>query len=139
MSTVELNLPVAIAPAALDSPGKTVGQVVDRIGRHLRAADLEPEWVVVANFVDDAHESVRGLKADAPWPEPGDLHNRRRLCVSVSTGHCEGWLVQIDHVELQKVGDGGHWTSVPLVRIKTLTRSHAWSVAAAASRMLDID
>lgn len=141
MNSTELDLPVAVALAGapLDLDGKTVGQVVDAIGRHLRRAELEPEWVIAANFINDANDSMAGLKADAPWPPAADLHNRRRFCLSVETGRSEGWLVQIDHVCLHKAGDSGHWSSVPLVRIKTLTRSHAWAVAAAVSRLLDID
>ena len=136
-STIELDLPVALASAPFDTAGKTVGQVVDLIGRRLRQTELEPEWVVAANWVNDANDSVYGLKAEAPWPVTGD--RQVRLCLSVATGHSEGWLVQIDHVRLHKAGDDGHWSSVPLIRVKTLTRSHAWSVAAVVSRMLDID
>jgi hypothetical protein len=136
MNTTELDLPVALAGAPFDTVGKTVGAVVDLIATRLRKAELEPEWAVAANWVPNASDSMAGLKADAAWPERAD---RDRLCLSVAIGHSEGWLVQIDHVRLHAAGDSGHWSSVPLVRIKTLTRSHAWAVAAAVSRMLDID
>ncbi|MFX1670898.1 hypothetical protein PWR63_01085 [Paraburkholderia sp. A2WS-5] len=46
----------------------------------------------------------------------------------------------IEHVRFHEKGDGnGHWGSVPLIRIKTLNRTLAWSVAAVVSRLLDID
>jgi hypothetical protein len=133
MNTSELETPVA----PFETVGKTVAQVVSRIGQRLRMAELEPEWVVAANWVDDANDSIRGLKAEAPWPVIND--GESRLCLSVAIGHSEGWLIQIDHVRLHRAGDGGHWSSVALVRIKTLTRSHAWAVAAAVSRLLEID
>ncbi|MEK6295268.1 MAG: hypothetical protein V4793_28565 [Paraburkholderia tropica] len=136
MNTTELDLPVALANAPFDTVGKTVGAVVNLIATRLRKAELEPEWAVAANWVPNASDSMAGLKADAAWPERAD---RDRLCLSVAIGPSEGWLVQIDHVRLHAAGDGGHWSSVPLVRIKTLTRTHAWAVAAAVSRMLDID
>ncbi|WP_321788228.1 MULTISPECIES: hypothetical protein [Paraburkholderia] len=136
MNAIELDLPVALAAAPFDTVGKTVGAVVNLISARLRKAELEPEWVIAANWVNGANDSVAGLKAEAAWPDRVD---RDRLCLSVTTGPSEGWLVQIDHVRLHAAGDSGHWSSVPLVRIKTLTRSHAWAVAAAVSRMLDID
>jgi hypothetical protein len=141
MKSTELDLPVAVALAAapLNLVDKTVGQVIDAIGRHLRRAELEPEWILAANWVGDANDSMVGLKANAPWPASPGNDNQRRFCLSVETGHSEGWRVQVDHVCLHKAGDSGHWSSVPLVRIKTLTRSHAWAVAAAVSRLLDID
>jgi hypothetical protein len=133
MNTSELETPVA----PFDTVGKTVAQVVSRIGQRLRKAELEPEWVVAANWVDDANDSIRGLKAEAPWPVIND--GESRLCLSVAIGRSEGWLIQIDHVRLHRAGDDGHWSSVALVRIKTLTRTHAWAVAAAVSRLLEID
>ncbi|MBU9212292.1 hypothetical protein [Burkholderia multivorans] len=136
MNTTELDLPVALANAPFDTVGKTVGAVVNLMSRRLRQAELEPEWVVEANWINDGNDSVFGLKADAMWPDRVD---RDRLCLSVATGHSEGWIIQIDHVRLHAACDGGHWSSLPLMRIKTLTRSHAWAVAAAMSRILDID
>lgn len=137
MHTTELDLPVALVAAPFDTVGKTVDEVVTLIGRHLRKAEFEPEWVVAANWVNDTNDSMYGLKAEAPWPQSSG--REARLCLSVAIGHSEGWLVQVDHVRLHRAGDGGHWSSVPLLRIKTLTRSDAWAVAAAVSRMLDID
>lgn len=129
------DLDVPVAP--FETVGKSIAQVVSRIGQRLRKAELEPEWVVAANWADDPNDSIRGLKADAPWPVVTD--GESRLCLSVAVGRSEGWLVQIDHVRLHKSGDGGHWSSVALVRMKTLTRSSAWAVAAAVSRLLEID
>lgn len=133
MNTYELESPIA----PFETVDKTVAQVVSRIGQRLRKAELEPEWVVAANWVGDANDSIHGLKADAPWPVI--VGGESRLCLTVAIGHSEGWLIQIDHVRLHRAGDGGHWSSVALVRIKTLTRTHAWAVAAAVSRLLEID
>lgn len=132
MDTYELESPIA----PFETVGKTVAQVVSRIEQRLRKAELEPEWVVAANWLADANDSIRGLKAEAPWPV---IDGDSRFCLSVAIGHSEGWLIQIDHVRLHRAGDGGHWSSVALVRIKTLTRSLAWAVAAAVSRLLEID
>jgi hypothetical protein len=48
-------------------------------------------------------------------------------------------MIQIDHIRLIEQGESSHWRSWPLMRIKTLVRSQAWSVAAVVSRLLDID
>lgn len=36
-----------------DTSDKTVGEVVAHLARQLRAAEIEPEWIDVANFVGD--------------------------------------------------------------------------------------
>ncbi|EDT42968.1 hypothetical protein BamMEX5DRAFT_1273 [Burkholderia ambifaria MEX-5] len=33
----------------------------------------------------------------------------------------------------------GHWRTQPLIRIKTLARSHGWAVAKAVSSLLEFD
>ncbi|CAG9255027.1 conserved hypothetical protein [Paraburkholderia unamae] len=133
----ELDLPVALAAAPFETVGMTVRQVVSQIERRLRQSELDPEWIDVANVADDAHEARFGLRGDAAWPHTSARH--ARLCLSVATGHSEGWHVQIDFVLFVEDGERGGWRSQPLVRIKVLTRSHAWSVAAVVSRLLDID
>ena len=137
-STIELDLPVALAAAPFDTLGKTVAEVARQIGRHLCKTELEPEWVAIANYVGDAKTNVYGLRETAPWPQTDGP--RERLCLSVERGRSEGWIVHIEHVRFHEKGDGnGHWGSVPLVRIKTLNRTLAWSVAAVVARLLDID
>ncbi|MCP3712300.1 hypothetical protein M3I54_36070 [Paraburkholderia sp. CNPSo 3274] len=137
-STLELlDAPGVLDAAPFDTTGKTVGQVVDQICRKLRKTELEPEWVVVANYAENANDATFGAKPDAPWPETDG--RRSRLCLSVSIGRSEGWLVQIDHVHFVEEGGGSHWLSQPLVRAKVLNRSLAWSIAAVVSRLLDID
>lgn len=136
-STLELlDAPGTLDAAPFDTTDKTVGQVVDQICRKLRRTELEPEWVVAANFMGDANEAQYGSKGDSLWPPTGG--RRDRLCLSISIGNSEGWLVQIDHVRFVDES-GGHWLSQPLVRIKVLGRSHAWAIAAVVSRLLDID
>jgi hypothetical protein len=137
-STLErLDAPGALDAKPFETTGKTVGQVVDQICRKLRKTELEPEWAVAANFIGDENESRYGLKPDSPWPQIADRLDRFSL--SVSIGNSEGWLVQIDHVRFVDEADGGYWLSQPLVRIKVLSRSQSWAIAAVVSRLLDID
>ena len=133
-----LDLPVDLAQEQLDPLGLTAQAVVDRIGRTLRRLEVEPEWVCVANMIDDEKHNMYGLPSTAIWPEAGSRH--RRLRVSVERGCSEGWLVQTEFVHLTQGSDGcAAWVSQPLVRAKTLTRSQAWTIAAIIARMLDID
>lgn len=137
-STLDLlEAPGTLDATPFDTTGKTVAQVVSQICRKLRQTELKPERVVAANYAENANEAKSGPKPDSPWPEAGGI--RSRLCLSVSIGRSEGWLVQIDFVRFVEEGDGGHWLSQPLLRIKVLNRSLAWSIAAVVSRLLDID
>jgi hypothetical protein len=137
-STLErLDAPGALDATPFETNCKTVRQVVDQICRKLRKTELEPEWVVAANYFDDPHESRYGPKPEAPWPQMEDRLDR--LSLSVSIGNSEGWLVLIDYVRFVEEDEADHWSSQPLVRIKVLGRSHAWAVAAVVSRLLDID
>ncbi|WP_321936194.1 hypothetical protein [Paraburkholderia sp. J8-2] len=137
-STLELlDAPGALDTTPFDTTGKTVGQVVTQISRKLWRTELEPEWVSAANILDDVNESRYGPRPDSPWPQLGGRLDR--LCLSISIGNSEGWLVQIDYVRFVEDAPGGHWLSQPLVRIKVLSRSYAWAVAAVVSRLLDID
>ncbi|WP_205611505.1 hypothetical protein [Burkholderia sp. Nafp2/4-1b] len=58
--------------------------------------------------------------------------------MSVERGTTEGWIVLIDSVWLTEEGITGHWRTQPLIRIKALTHSHGWAVAAVVSNLLDI-
>lgn len=136
-STLELDLPVALAAAPYDTLGKTVGDVAREIGRQLGRTELAPEWVCISNFVGDPKSNVYGLRETAPWPQADGP--KERLSLSVERGRSEGWLIHVEHVAFHEKGEGGYWTSVPLLRIKTLSRTLAWSVAAVVSRLLDID
>jgi hypothetical protein len=133
-----LDRPAVASAELFDPVGMTVGAVVRRIDKVLRATDNEPEWLTVANFMNDAKHDVYGLPETAQWPETGGVHRRLRL--SVERGGSEGWIIQADFVQLVGEQNGsGWWKSQPLVRIKSLNRSQAWAIAAIVSRLLDID
>ncbi|RQV14887.1 hypothetical protein DF039_20785 [Burkholderia cenocepacia] len=117
--------------------GKTVEEVARYLEQALQAAGLEPEWVVVANQSRYANEDVFGRKPWSGWPV--DTENKRRSSVSIQRGLVEGWLVHTDTIWRDAELGVGHWRTQPLIRIKTLTRSHAWAVAAVVSNLLDID
>lgn len=134
-----LDLSVALAATPFDLLGKSVSEVVRQIEEALRHTEIEPEWVGIANTIGDDEESLYGLPPSAPWPECEGA--RERLAISVARGRSEGWIVQADHVcyRVAAPTGAGSWQSIPLMRIKSLSRSQAWSVAAAVSRMLDVD
>lgn len=131
-----LDLPVALAAAPFDTVDMTVGGVVDQVSRVLRRTELEPEWVTHANFIDGDCPDRFGLGPSAPWPAEQQY---RRLGLSVERGNSEGWIICVDSVELVRNSEAEFWKSIPLMRIKTLSRPQAWSVAAVVSRLLDID
>ncbi|WP_175949450.1 hypothetical protein [Burkholderia vietnamiensis] len=132
-----LDLPVELASVPFDPVGRNVGEVVRQVELALRKTEIEPEWVTVANHFADANEASYGLKPDSEWPEVGG--RRQRLSLSVERGMSEGWIVQVDYVRFHEADEGGHWTSQPLITIKTLSRSQGWAIAAVVSRLLDID
>lgn len=134
--SLTLDLPVALAAAPFDPAGKTVAEVVDHVSRALCRTENEPEWVTHANFIDEDCPDRFGLAPSAPWP---DESSYRRTGLSVERGNSEGWIINVDSVELIHIDEAEFWKSVPLMRIKTLSRSQAWSVAAVVSRLLDID
>ena len=131
-----MDLPVALTAAPFDPEGKTVAEVVDHVSRVLRKTGNEPEWVTHANFIDADCPDRFGLGPSAPWPVEQSNH---RLSLSVERGNSEGWIIRVDSVELVDKDEAGFWKSIPLMRIKTLSRSQAWAVAAVVSRLLDID
>jgi hypothetical protein len=134
--SVTIDLPAALSAAPFHLEGKTVAEVVDHVSRVLRKTESEPEWVTHANFIDADCPDRFGLGPSAPWP---DEQSNRRLGLSVERGNSEGWIIRVDSIELVCNDDAGFWKSVPLLRIKTLSRSQAWAVAAVVSRLLDID
>ncbi|MCA7888519.1 hypothetical protein LGM58_35650 [Burkholderia contaminans] len=136
MSEVQ-ERPVSRSQDAFELEGRTVAEVARYLEQSLRATELEPEWVTVANHFDDANEAIYGPKRSSAWPGGGDF--RRRTRVSIERGTAEGWIVLLDSVWLADEEATGHWRTQPLIRIKTLTRSHGWAVAVVVSNLLDID
>jgi hypothetical protein len=136
--TENLDLPVALAATPFDTEGKTVADVIRHVSRALRQSENEPEWVTHANFIDADCPDRFGLGPSAPWPREG---SNRRVSLSVQRANSERWIVHVDLIELAIHDDAKRdfWKSVPLLRIKALSRSQAWSIAAVVSRMLDID
>ncbi|MFM0046089.1 hypothetical protein PQR05_30175 [Paraburkholderia sediminicola] len=133
-----MDLPVELAAAPFDPVGKSVIDVVRQVEQALARTEIEPEWVSVANTVDDPNEEQYGLRSATEWPDT--FARRRRLSLSVERGTSEGWIIQADFVRFVEDGAGsGRWQSVPLMRIKALSRSQAWTVAAVVARLLDID
>ncbi|WP_229014142.1 hypothetical protein [Paraburkholderia gardini] len=128
---------MALSHAPFDPLGKTVGQVVRQVEQALARTEIEPEWVSVANIAEDNDEALYGLRSEAEWPDTQAA--RRRLSLSVQRGTSEGWIVQADYVHFVENGPAGTWQSFPLMRIKSLSRSQAWAVAAVVARLLDID
>ena len=128
----------ALQPSTPFHPaGKTIRQVVGHIECALRQSEIEPEWIDAANLVNDPNEDYFGLVDTRDWPDDGGP--RRRLVLSVARGYSEGWMIQIDFMQFFEVEEASHWKSQPVLRIKTLSRTQAWAVAAVVSRMLDID
>lgn len=131
-----MDLPVELAAAPFDPVGKSVAKVVDQVARALRRTEIEPEWVSMANYMDDSNEKQYGLRPATEWP--ATFAGRHRISLSVERGTSEGWIIQADFVRVVDEADGG-WQSIPLMRIKSLSRSQAWTVAAVVARLLDID
>lgn len=131
-----LDLPVALAAAPFDPEGKTLAEVISHISVALRKTESEPEWITHANFIDANYPDRFGLPPSAPWPV---VRSTSRLCLSVERGNSEGWIIRVDLIELVSSDQSEFWKCVALVRIKTLGRSQAWSIAAIVSRLLDID
>ncbi|MBN3785662.1 hypothetical protein [Burkholderia sp. Ac-20353] len=132
-----LDLPVEPASAPFDPVGKTVAAVAELIELALRMAGIELEWVAIANGLRHKNEATYGMDPCAEWPTVRP--RRQRMCLSVELAMSEGWIMQVDYVHFVEEGEGGHWRSVPVMRIMTLSRSQAWAVAAVVSRLLDID
>lgn len=123
---------------AFELAGKTVEVVARYVEQSLRATELEPEWVIVANHFKNMNEAVYGPKRWSGWPV-SDEH-RRRSSVSNERGRSEGWWIAlvVDDVWLHDGGAADHWRTQPLICIEMLSRSHGWAVAAVVSNLLDI-
>lgn len=115
--------------------GASVANVVEHLDQQLRGTDLEPEWLLPANFMDDANEAMFGPRPTRPWPEEKDW--RERFSVSICRGNSEGWIVHVDHIGY--VGEPLSMAALQkLIVCKCLTRRHASQVAEAITMMLDL-
>nr|WP_261378767.1 hypothetical protein [Cupriavidus gilardii] len=112
--------------------GASVANVVEHLEQQLRGTDLEPEWLLPANFIGDANEAMFGPKPTRPWPQERD--SQERFAVSICRGNSEGWIVHVDHIGYV----GGMATVQKLIVCKCLARRHACQVAEAITMMLDL-
>ncbi|GLC98119.1 hypothetical protein Tamer19_75280 [Cupriavidus sp. TA19] len=120
----------------IQTEGMSVDQVTSQLARTLRAIELEPEWIIPANFRADANEAQYGLLPDTAWPAE---HVRNRFAVSVDRGCSEGWRVHVDHIATNVEGRTCNTTLRKLVVAKMFNRDQAWQTARVISRALDID
>jgi hypothetical protein len=112
-----LDLPVALAAAPFDPVGKSVGEVARQVEHALARTEIEPEWVSVANSVDDPNEEMYGLRPSAEWPNT--FSRRRRLSLSVERGTSEGWIIQADSApETTPSASGGPATASQPLRMR---------------------
>jgi len=124
----------------LNVDGRTVQSVTNDLSRALYGGELEPEWLVVANFSDwsAAKQPRFGLRPSAIWPSTNG--GESRLVIDIDRGNSEGWLVTVAWLRWSGDDDtSGVWAWTPLVRAKTPSRTRAWATCAALSRMLEID
>ncbi|RWA55715.1 hypothetical protein AU476_06310 [Cupriavidus sp. UYMSc13B] len=125
----------AITVSPIETKGKYIFEVADDVRRRLRSAELEPEWLNAANFMDDENEALYGPKSSRQWPQLGA---RERLAISVQRGRSEGWAVFVDRIGY--LGDAPNLatTAQKLLVGKTLSERHAWDTVRAISKMFDI-
>lgn len=135
MSEIATSLPAS--GLVFGQSGRSVGAVVRRVEKALQSTEIEPEWVSVANVADDDDEAVYGFRSTSLWPDLGGP--RQRLTLSIERGASEGWIIQANYIAFVESGSSRCWQSHPLLRIKSLSRSQAWAVAAVVARLLDID
>ncbi|ABX19269.1 MULTISPECIES: hypothetical protein [Burkholderia cepacia complex] len=127
-----LDLPVELANVPFEPVGKTIGEVAGEIDRALRSAGLAPEYVVPANGYADAPEELHGLRGTSVWPKVP--YRAGYPCVSVlrfdrGAGVLVSFVGAVD----------GCWRIQRAIRIAARCRSHAWAIAAAVSRLFDLD
>ncbi len=136
VSGVPFLEPLMQTVTPISTEGRTVDQVTHLLARTLRAIELEPEWIVPANFLADANEARYGLLPGADWPAE---HARHRFAVSVERGISEGWRVHVDHIATAVEGPAGSAILRKLVTAKMFNRDQAWQTARVINRALDLD
>jgi hypothetical protein len=121
----------------LDVEGKTVGEVCSMLCKVLRSTELEPEWLVSANMLDDADEATNGARMDRVWPADSVWN---RVAVSVAIGRSEGWIVHVDWISRTEIPDavGRGYAVMPLLRAKVFVPDQAWQLARFIARAIDV-
>jgi hypothetical protein len=117
--------------------GKTVGDVCSMLCKVLRSTELEPEWLVAANMLDDANEATSGARMDRVWPADSVWN---RVAVSVDIGRSEGWIVHVDWISRTEIPDvaGRGYAVMPLLRAKVFVADQAWHLARCIARAIDV-
>lgn len=121
----------------LDVEGKTVGEVCSMLCKVLRKTELEPEWLVTANMLDDPNEATNGARMDRLWPADSVWN---RVAVSVDIGRSEGWIVHVDWISRTEIPDvaGRGYAVMPLLRAKVFVADQAWQLARFIARAIDV-
>lgn len=106
----------------LDVEGKTVGEVCSLLCKALRGTELEPEWLVAANTLDDPNEATSGARMDLVWPADSVWN---RVAVSVDIGRSEGWIVHVDWITCTEIHDvvGRGYAVMPLLSARATSSS----------------
>ncbi|WP_246392639.1 hypothetical protein [Paraburkholderia youngii] len=121
----------------LDVEGKTVGEVCSMLCKVVRGTELEPEWLVAANMLDDPNEATSGARMDRVWPADSVWN---RVAVSVDIGRSEGWIVHVDWITRTEIPDvvGRGYAVMPLLRAKVFVADQAWQLARFIANALDV-
>lgn len=121
----------------LDVDGKTVGEVCSMLCKVLRNTELEPEWLVTANMLDDPNEATNGARMDRVWPADSVWN---RVAVSVDIGRSEGWIVHVDWITRTEIPDvaGRGYAVMPLLRAKVFVADQAWRLARFIARAIEV-
>ncbi|WP_345817769.1 hypothetical protein AAGS40_29580 (plasmid) [Paraburkholderia sp. PREW-6R] len=120
----------------LDVEGRTVGEVCSMLCKVLRNTELEPEWLVTANMLDDPNEATSGARMDRICPADSVWN---RVAVSVDIGRSEGWIVHVDWITRTEIPDvaGRGYAVLPLLRAKVFVADQAWQLARFISHAID--
>ncbi|MGF6649610.1 hypothetical protein OKW34_000172 [Paraburkholderia youngii] len=121
----------------LDVEGKTVGEVCSMLCKVVRGTELEPEWLVAANTLDDPNEATSGARMDRVWPADSVWN---RVAVSVDIGRSEGWIVHVDWITRTEIPDvaGRGYAVMPLLRAKVFVADQAWQLARFIANAIDV-
>jgi len=124
-------------PDRLDVEGKTIGEVCSMLCKALRSTELEPEWLVAANMLNDPNEATNGARMDRVWPADSVWN---RVAVSVDIGRSEGWIVHVDWITRTEIPEavGRGYAVMPLLRAKVFVADQAWQLARFIANAIDV-